>query len=80
MRLLKEAKNLEDILGSGTNLNRAMWAVKGGAWAGVERGGLEKEIYTVTEGSLEDGSGSDGGWVVETGESLASSDHANCSA
>ncbi len=63
VRLLKQAKRLEDILGSGGNINRAMWVMYGGQWGGAERGGLEREVDTEV---IMDDNASDGGWEVET--------------
>jgi hypothetical protein len=63
-RCLSEAKSLEDVLGKGSNLNRALWAVYGGRWQGPERRGLELEpLPERIEQEVE--TGSDGGWEVD---------------
>jgi hypothetical protein len=64
---LAEAKMFEDIIGRGTNLNRALWAVYGGQWQGPERGGLELEPANENTPMVEE-TGSDGGWEVEQSE------------
>lgn len=64
MRCLLDAKSFEDLLGKGTNFNRALWAVYGGQWKGPERGGMELEPPTQVVEEVEE-SGSDGGWEVE---------------
>jgi hypothetical protein len=64
VRCLLEAKSFEDVIGKGTNLNRALWAVHGGQWKGPERGGLELEPVPEPV-DIDEESGSDGGWKVE---------------
>lgn len=65
---LLSSKAFEDRLCDGRGLNRAVWTVYGGEWAGPERGGLEKEGEVYVPAEIEDGQ-SDGGWEVDIGES-----------